>query len=144
MSYADDEMIAAEEGPDLGPPRTREDWDQLFAALDAAENAPTIPGPPQWVVDEARSFIASRDLPVAMRESRAAFNFSWGTMNVGDPIVAAALAAAEMSEQLHYKYGAAYRCDDCLGAGILSSTFDWAGALFIHFLTCPHFAGTLK
>lgn len=148
MSYADDEMIAEEDGLVrqfcYPPPRSHAELAQLEAAVRSAENAPTLPALPDFSLPVSRRFDPSRDIPVALAEAKAAFNFEWGTIRTGDPIVAAALAAAEKVDHLHREYpGFNYRCDPCLSRGDVTR-FDWAGALFVHFLTCPHFRASVE
>ncbi len=86
-------------------------------------------------------FKPSRDLPAALDEAKATVH-QWGSLNVLDPLVSAALAVAEISERHHHEHSSPYQCDDCEAAGE-RPTFRWAGALFVHFLTCPNFAKDL-
>ncbi len=121
--------------------RSREEWDYLFRTLDAPDETVTLAKLPDFepvLVGEGpeRYFIPARDLPRAMREAE---DFSWGSLNVGDPIVVAALKAAEVQEYFRRQVdGFQYRCDACLSDKDLT-TFTWAGALFVHLLTCPRF-----
>lgn len=151
MTRINDDDIAAEDGPSIGAPRTREEWDQTFRALDEADRIPSLPSPPvlsmmrDLVGDclaPVRVFHPSRDLPAALDEGQLT-RAAWGDMNVGHPVVVAALGIAENAETLRHVHGALYRCDACLETGGLE-TFPWAGALFVHLLTCPHFAKTVE
>lgn len=68
---------------------------------------------------------------------------SWGKLAIVNPVVAAALDAAER-EELFGKVSGVFRCRACLDAGDLSARFDWGGALFIHLLGCSRFTGTIN
>lgn len=147
MSRFDDEMIAEEERPLLPfPPRTLEAWMQLNRGLDAADQIGSqAPAVVDWYAiacntwsPPAVQFSHPNAAAIAFLEARDSMA-SWGTMKLSDPIVVAALDAAEREEQTKKLANTNLRCDACLSTGKLE-TFEWAGALFIHLLTCPLFA----
>lgn len=78
----------------------------------------------------------------AMNDGQLTFE-SWGKLALANPVVKAALDAAEKEERLRRTSGGSLRCDACLTAGGFG-TFEWAGALFIHLLTCQKFAATIE
>ncbi len=94
-----------------------------------------------------RPFVPSHNLADALDEGRLT-RAAWGTMELGHPIVVAALSEAETNERRRHELGVGWRylCVHCCSADAIDSViapFPWAGALFVHLLTCPHFAKTV-
>jgi hypothetical protein len=146
MSRFDDEMIAEEERPLLPfPPRTLEAWMQLNRTLDAADQIGTqAPAVVDWYAladvpaESAVQFSHYQAMARALNEGQLTYE-SWGKLAIVNPVVKAALDAAEQEEQTKKLANTNLRCDACLSTGKLE-TFEWAGALFIHLLTCQRFA----
>lgn len=142
VSRLNDDAIAAEDGPALPfPPRTLEAWLQLNATEKVADDIGRLAGGVEW---SALALAAQRPsgefVWAAISDAKSQLTrAAWGGVRLSDPIVAAALEAAGREEVIA-KYSKVYRCSACLEADDLSALFEWGGALFIHLLTCPHFA----
>lgn len=142
--------IEAEERPALGTERTREEWDALFATEKAADMLGTrMPGGVEWSALALAEPVATRFPPpkdlnqivVALDDERSRLTrASWGTMRLSDPVIRAALDECKRAETMRGVFpNYPYACPGCVDVGRATSS-EWAGALFVHLITCPHFA----
>jgi hypothetical protein len=156
--------IEAEERPALHPPRTAEEWRQEAATFAVAEQVGAgIPcgvdwsalalGEPERIVDDGfiEAKVAFRpwfpppedlnQIVAALDDERSRLTrASWGTMRLGDPVIRAALDECKRAETMRGVFpNYPYACPGCVDAGN-PAPYEWAGALFVHLITCHHFA----
>lgn len=169
MSELDRDMIDADDGiaRQYGNAQSPAELAQMERVTDVVDRMATLARGVEWsalaleapertVGDAFVEFKTSTDAPRGnavqfahyqamartMTEGRLTFE-SWGKLAIVNPVVAAALDAAEREEKLG-KVSGVFRCEACLVAGDLGARFEWGGALFIHLLTCSRFTATVS
>lgn len=149
MSELDRDMIAADDGiaRQYGNARSPGELADMERVVDAADRMATLARGVDWpalamAADGGDVQFSDYQAMARTLNGGRLTMAAWGKLALANPVVAAALDAAEREEAVG-KVSGVFRCNACLDAGDLGARFEWGGALFIHLLTCSRFTATV-